>query len=66
MTEKEFNAKQQEIVESCDIPQEFHSALFGYAWQQGHSAGFEEVLIYLSDLCDILQKPFEEYDKRKK
>lgn len=64
MLETEFNAKIGEILQS--IPKEFHSALSYYAWEQGHSAGFEEVISVLRNLVSDLQSSFETYEKNHK
>ena len=62
MTVEQFEAKQAELL--ADIPQEFHAAIRYHAWEQGHSAGYEEVLIYVSDLADALTQPIKDYTKR--
>jgi len=52
MTNEEFRQKEEELLK--DIPPEFRSAISYHAWEQGHSAGYGEVLIYVSDLADAL------------
>ncbi len=42
MTEEEFNKEQADLLGG--IPPELHSALQHFAWDKGHSAGYEEVV----------------------
>ena len=62
MTVEQFEAKQVEAL--ADIPQEFHTAIRYNAWEHGHSAGYEEVLLYVNDLVDALTQPIKDYTKR--
>lgn len=62
MTSEEFNAKEQELLQQ--VPVEFHSALSYYAYDKGHAYGYEEVLIHLGELVDMLVPCFKEYDNR--
>jgi hypothetical protein len=32
------------------------SAIYSYAWEEGHSAGYHEVLLYASNLIDIVKE----------
>lgn len=48
LTVEEFNDQQKVIL--SDTPPEFHAYFSYLAWEQGHSAGFEDVLICLHDL----------------
>jgi hypothetical protein len=62
MTEDEFNEEQEKLLK--DIPKEFHGAFPGVAWDNGHSAGLEEVISVLSDLISNFKQPIEDYGKR--
>lgn len=48
MTPEEFNKQETELLNK--VPQEFRGWLSYYAYEQGHSAGYEEVLSYLREL----------------
>ena len=62
MTAEEFEKKQKDIL--GDIPDEFKSALSYMAYERGHSAGYEEVIIHLQDLVSNLQEPIDEFRER--
>lgn len=62
MTSSEFETKEQEIL--AKVPLEFRAALSYRAYEDGHSAGYEEVLNILTDLVDDLITPITEYTKR--
>ena len=62
MTENEFETKQTELLKN--IPEEFHAAIKNVAWQEGHSYGYEEVLIHLGNLVDALQEPIKNYTNK--
>jgi hypothetical protein len=36
-----------------DIPEQYRSNVYSYAWEQGHSSGYGEVYHYLCDLVSI-------------
>jgi hypothetical protein len=61
MTSEEFTAKQTELLKG--IPKQFHGALSGLAWEQGHSSGYAKALCCLSDLIDDLQGSITAYGK---
>ena len=63
-TEKEklFEEKQKALLE--DIPPEFHRALSYWAWEEGHSAGYDEVLNILQDLVHTFQDPIIAFQNR--
>ena len=62
MTEDQFCAKQAECL--ADIPEEFH-AYFSYkAYEDGHSAGREEVIGCLLGLLDGFKEAVDTYTKR--
>jgi len=62
MTDQEFNDKQDKLL--APVPQEFRSAISYHAYEQGHSAGNNEIIIHLSDLVDALLQPIQEFEKR--
>jgi flagellar biosynthesis/type III secretory pathway protein FliH len=62
MTEGEFANQQQEMLK--EIPKEFRSAMSYKAWEDGHSAGYEEVILLLSNLIDAFKEPIEEFEHR--
>jgi len=62
MTDEEFQLKQAELLK--ELPEEFHSTLSYLAYERGHSAGHEEVINILTDLCFNLQKPIQAFGKR--
>jgi hypothetical protein len=55
----DFNRQQDQILEQ--IPQEFHSFVRMYAWEQGHSSGYNEVLNIEENLIYHLTKAIERY-----
>lgn len=62
ITPYEFNEEQDKLLK--DIPKEFHRAFSGVAWNNGHSAGLEEVILVLSDLIFKFTQPIKDYEKR--
>jgi hypothetical protein len=46
------------------LPIEFRNAVANMAWEQGHSAGREEVLNVLRGLVSDLEEPCERFEKR--
>lgn len=61
MTEEQFKQAQEEIFKRHSFPASMRSWAMGYAWEQGHSAGYEEVLGDLSELVSSMSKSLEEY-----
>lgn len=57
MTDQEFAAQELEILKS--IPEEMKSPMSYYAYERGHSAGHEEVLIVLRGLVAAFEQPLE-------
>jgi hypothetical protein len=56
---------EQELWAMLDgLPQEFRECVAAYAWEQGHSSGYSEVLLYAADLTDLLKAPLASYTKR--
>lgn len=66
MTDEEYNRLENEIFAEYGIPEEFHPALAYYAYQGGHSAGHEEILNDLRELCCELKDPFQQFIKKYK
>jgi hypothetical protein len=62
MTEAEFNEEQADLLKRA--PEEFHSALSHKAWEDGHSSGYEEVILVLDNLIDWLEAPLKAYTDR--
>ena len=61
-TEEQFKVRQEEILK--DIPLEFRGAIAYLAWEQGHSYGYDEVLIHVHELADNLKEPIKKYRER--
>jgi hypothetical protein len=49
----EFIADIAQMIEKSGATHLQAAKAASYAWEQGHSAGYNEVLIYACDLCDI-------------
>lgn len=62
MTEAEFTEEQAYLLKRA--PEEFHSALTHKAWEDGHSSGYEEVILTLDNLIDWLEAPLKAYTDR--
>lgn len=62
MTQDEYNAEIAEAV--SDLPLEFQEFVRGIAWDQGHSAGYEEVVSIAKDIAGDLKPYVESYQKR--
>lgn len=41
-----------------DMPENVQDAAYSYAWQEGHSAGLQEVLNYLLDFSEVIEKAY--------
>ncbi len=61
-SEGEFYEKQTEILK--EIPIEFRAALSYMAWEHGHSSGFNEVLMILTDTIFHLKEPIKKFEER--
>ena len=59
---KEFEIKQKELLEL--LPEEFRYFVKHQAWQDGHSAGYQEVLGIVNDLTYNLLEPIRQYTSR--
>jgi hypothetical protein len=55
----DFNKQQDQILEQ--LPLEFHSFVHTYAWEQGHSSGYNEVLNIEEELIYHLTRAIEKY-----
>ena len=62
MTEIEFNERMAD--ELSVLPREFHAAVTGYAYEHGHSAGYDEVVLIAVDLIERLQQAVLAYARR--
>lgn len=61
MTQQEFDTEIESVV--SEIPAEFHNFIKSYAWMEGHSSGFENVLCIASELVARLADPIKAYEK---
>lgn len=61
MTEHEYIIRHNELL--GDVPKEFKGYLSKLSWDLGHSAGYREVLNYLSGLTYEFMEAFREYEK---
>jgi hypothetical protein len=59
MTGEEFEAKQKEELKG--LPEEFHSFVRMFAYEHGHSSGYDEVLNYVLELASELKPAVEKY-----
>ena len=59
---REFEIKQKELLEL--LPEEFRYFVKHQAWQDGHSAGYQEVLGIVNDLTYNLLEPIRQYTAR--
>jgi hypothetical protein len=55
----DFNKHQGQILEA--LPEEFHAFVRTYAWEQGHSSGYNEVLNIEENLIYHLTRAIEKY-----
>ena len=62
MTGEEYNEQEAAIL--ANTPVEFHSALSYEAYERGHAAGYEECLIYLRGMVDMLAEPLRKFENR--
>lgn len=62
MTPEEFAEKESELLSK--IPQEFRGAVSYQAYEDGHSAGYEEVLIYVERYVGMLFEPIKKFESR--
>lgn len=64
MTSEDYDQKIDKLFEAFEIPREFQAPLSYYAYERGHSGGFEECFIYLVDVVSMVSKPIKEYTNR--
>jgi len=62
MDDKEFNAKQEEVLR--DLPVEFQHYVIGDAYERGHSYGYEEVLAIMWSMAAGLKPVIASYTAR--
>lgn len=62
MTEAEYIRHLEEAVKS--LPDEFRTWVRGTAWEQGHSAGYEEVVSIAESMADELKPVVDVYTRR--
>lgn len=62
MTPEEFSEQQTKLL--AQLPEEFRGVISSMAWDRGHSAGYEEVILYVQDYVDELKDPIEKFEKR--
>jgi hypothetical protein len=62
MTGEEFEKKQADLLQ--DISEEFRGAISYMAYEHGHSAGYEEVIILVQDLVSNFEEPIQKFEKR--
>ena len=64
MKDTEYADKQKALFDENKIPEELRGPLSHLAWEQGHSAGYNEVYIDLQDLVFELATPLKAFAKR--
>lgn len=62
MTEQEFIEEQDQLL--LAFPKELRGTFAYYAWEKGHSSGYEEVINYLYSLRSTFKKPIEQLVER--
>jgi hypothetical protein len=62
MNEKQFRDKQKVLLSG--IPEEFRGMVAYNAWDRGHSYGYDEVLIHVSNYVEDLKKPIAAFEAR--
>jgi hypothetical protein len=61
MTDAEYAAEEKDVL--SDIPEDFHSFISHYAYEQGHSSGREDCIGYVRELVSGLKPAIEAYRK---
>lgn len=59
MLPTEFDLREAELL--SQLPEEFRAAVSMYAYDQGHSAGREDVISHLSGLVAMLKDPINKF-----
>jgi len=62
LTKETFAIEEAEIL--ADVPVEFRTAVSYQAYEDGHSAGYDEVIIYVQRYVNMLKNPIAEYTRR--
>lgn len=62
MTGDEYNEELQTALD--DLPEEFQEFVRSTAWDRGHSAGYEEVVLIAQNIASDLRPYVERYQKR--
>lgn len=62
MTDKEYMDRRNELLNR--VPEEFRAVLWSMAYQDSHSNGPIEILLYLEDYVEILKGPIEKFGQR--
>lgn len=62
MTAEQFATETSRIL--SPLPPEFRGFVAGYAWEHGHSSGYDEVLLITRALTDDLLGPIHAYSVR--
>lgn len=65
MTAYQYAEKETKIFFDNAIPQELQGAFSHMAWEQGHSAGYDEVWIVLQDLVSEFAEAVKKYGERR-
>lgn len=61
MTDEEYKIEMQRILK--DIPTAFHNFITNQAWEDGHSAGFEEVVKIAIAIVNRLKPSITQFEK---
>ena len=61
MTEDEFTKEEEKILER--LPVQFRAAVSYRAYEMGHAYGWDEVLLHLQELVEMLVEPIKEFQK---
>jgi len=63
-TQEQYAKEELELFEKYDIPIELRQPLSYMAYEQGHSAGYEEVISILNEIVYDIAKPIQNLIKR--
>lgn len=59
MTEEEYLEEVELILQ--ETPKEFHGFIKKYAWEIGHNAGFEEIIMIAAQMSESLKQSIQQY-----
>lgn len=62
MTQEEYTEEMESIL--SDLPEEFRLFVSQQSWEEGHSAGYEEVVNYAQDYAYSLASAIKAYNQR--